>query len=248
MKHLPRFRELFFCVAVGGGPLKTADQWLRFSEDQIRGQGSSAVIEMEIKTENWTRTLELTADARGKKEALVFIQSPAKEKGIGTLRLDQNMWNWFPKLKRQVVVSPSMLLASWMGSDFTNDDLLKASSLAEDYHHAFLPDEKLGGVPHKVIENTAKSDAKVMWPKIITLSSKKDCLPREQRYYDKKGALIRVLKLSDVATFDGHKVPRTWVMTPLKDQGKTTRMYYKQLKFRSDFPTRHFSQQTLTGN
>ena len=246
---IKNWRNLVFCVAIGGGPVKTASDWLQYSESQMRGDRSKGEVEMTIETENWKRVLEIKADIEGKDKSLVFIQSPAKEKGIGTLRLGGNMWNYFPKLKRKVTVSPSMLLSSWMGSDFTNDDLLKASSVFDDYLHDFLPDETIQGEEtYKVIQNTAKPTSKVVWPKIITLSSKKDCIPRYHRYYDKNGALMRTLKLTEVKKFDGHVVPSVWTMIPEKDKTKKTVMIYKNILFKTKFPENHFSMQTLTGN
>src|SRR5690606_8590186 len=105
------------------------------------------------------RNLEIKADINGTNEAFISIEAPAKEKGIRTLRIDKNMWNYFPKINRKVAVSSSMLLSSWMGSDFTNDDILKASSLSKDYSHTFLPDETIDNVTYKVIENKALADS-----------------------------------------------------------------------------------------
>ncbi len=139
-----------------------------------------------------------------------------------------------------------MLLASWMGSDFTNDDILKASSMAEDYQHIFLSDEKKEGVEYRVIENKARSDAKVMWPKIVTYASKVDCLPRQYHYFDKNNNLKRVLFLDDIKTFDGHKVPTKWVMQPQDDLKKKTSILYKSMKFNTSFKPSHFTQKNLT--
>lgn len=241
-------KEWAFCVLVGGAPVKTADHWLKYMEEQMRGDQSKAEVTMTIKAPTWERVLEINTDVKGKDQALTFIKAPAKEKGIGTLRLSNNMWNYFPKLKRKVTVSPSMLLGSWMGSDFTNDDLLKASSMYEDYSHSFKPDEKIGKATYKVIDNLAKSDAKVIWPRIVTLADKKDCLPRYHRYYDKKGELIRTLSLSEIKTFDGHKVPTFWEMVPHKEQGRKTVMKYQKLSFKVNFPKNHFTMQNLTDN
>jgi len=156
------------------------------------------------------------------------------------------MWNYFPKLRRKVAVSSSMLLASWMGSDFTNDDILKASSMSSDYTHAFQPDESINGEEMKVINNLAKSDSKVMWPRIVTLSSKKDCLPRESRYYDKENNLKRVLSFSEIKNFDGHKMPTVWKMQPTDDKSKETTLTYRNVDFNVKFPSDHFSQKNLT--
>lgn len=157
------------------------------------------------------------------------------------------MWNYFPKLKRKVTVSPSMLLSSWMGSDFTNDDLLKASSMADDYSHKFLKDEVVDGETYRVIEGTAKSDALVIWPRIEILSSPKDCLPRYQRYYNKNNELLRVLKLSNIQKHDGHLLPTKWEMQPSKDPDKKTTLQYNKIKYDVKFSTKHFTLRKLTG-
>jgi hypothetical protein len=238
-------REIVFCVALGAN-VNNADEWWKYSDDQMRGDRSRAQIEMTIKTPDWTRTLEIESDVEGKKEALSTILSPAKEKGIRTLRIENNMWNYFPKLKRKVAVSSSMLLASWMGSDFTNDDILKASSMSSDYSHTFMPDEKIDGEAMRVINNLAKSESKVMWPRIVTLSSKKDCLPRISRYYDKQNNLKRVLTMSEVKTFNNHKVLTNWKMKPTDDKTKETVILYKSVDFEVKFPANHFTQKSLT--
>ena len=238
-------KDIFFCIALGANA-NNAEEWSKFAEQQMRGDRSHSVISMTIQTPNWTRTLDIESDVEGKKLALSTITSPAKEKGIRTLRIDNNMWNYFPKLKRKVAVSSSMLLASWMGSDFTNDDILKASSMAEDYEHTFLPDENVGNNKYRVIENKAKSDAKVMWPKIITYASKVDCLPRQYNYFDKQNKLKRILFLDDVKTFDGHKLPTTWVMQPQDDKNKKTTFIYKDISFKTKFKASHFTQKNLT--
>src|SRR5690606_29953568 len=128
LKKLLR-KDFVLCVALGAN-VNNADEWLKYAEKQMRGDRSRANMVMTIQTPNWTRTLEIESDVEGKKQALSTIKSPAKERGIRTLRIENNMWNYFPKLKRKVAVSSSMLLASWMGSDFTNDDILKASSMS----------------------------------------------------------------------------------------------------------------------
>src|SRR5690606_3898556 len=112
------------------------------------------------------------------------------------------------------------------GSDFTNDDVLKASSMSDDYKHTFIKDGTFNGETLKGIENTAKENTKVMWPKIIAYASKQDCLPRVYQYYDKEGKLKRTLTFSDIKTFDGHKYPTHWEMTPEEEKDKKTIIDY----------------------
>lgn len=234
-------KDIVLCVALGAN-VNSADEWIKYADKEMRGDRSRGEMIMTIKTPNWTRTLEIESDVEGRNLALSTIKSPAKEKGIRTLRIENNMWNYFPKLKRKVAVSSSMLLASWMGSDFTNDDVLKASSMSADYDHKFASDEK----NYKVIENTGKSNSKVMWPKIVIYADKNDCLPRIYKYYDKEGALKRTLEFSEIKTFDGHKVPTHWEMTPEDDKTKKTIIDYKSIKFNTHFEPNHFSQSNLT--
>lgn len=240
---LKRFqaKNVVFCVAIGTSA-NSPDAWIKYADKEVRGDRSHAEITMEIKTPNWSRTLEMESDVEGKKEALSTINSPAKEKGIRTLRIENKLWNYFPKLKRTVSVSSSMLLSSWMGSDFTNDDILKASSMSEDYSHIFGKD-----IPeHKVVVSTAKSNSKVMWPKVVSHLATSDCLPRKYEYYDKEGKLRRTLTFSEIKTFEGHKVPTKWVMKPEDDDKKQTTILYKDIKFNVKFDENHFSLSKLT--
>jgi outer membrane lipoprotein-sorting protein len=239
------FKNVVFCAAIGVNA-NNPDAWIKYVDKEVRGERSRADIVMEIKTPNWSRTLELESDVEGKKEALSTIKSPAKEKGIRTLRVESRLWNYFPKLKRTVSVSSSMLLSSWMGSDFTNDDILKASSMSEDYDHAFDKVPKAENGTLRVIVNTAKSNSKVMWPKIVSYSAESDCLPRKYLYYDKEGKLRRTLTFSEIKTFEGHKVPTKWVMRPEDDKTKETTILYKDIKFNVHFDDDHFGLSKLT--
>lgn len=239
----------FYCAAVASvGPkaLKDPNEWIKYGDNQMRGKSSEGKMVMNIETPQWKREMELLSKVQGRDKSIVFIQSPAKEKGIGTLRLEMKMWNYFPKLKRTVTISPSMLLSSWMGSDFSNDDLLKASSMIEDYNHKFLADDKIGNQKYKVIENTAKDNAKVTWPKILSYVSPNDCLPREQRYYDQGGKLMRTMKLSEVKTMGGHLIPTQLEMQNENTKDQKTILKYQDIKYDVDFNDSEFTMKNLT--
>lgn len=236
---------IVFC-AVLGVKAGEADQWIKYADAQMRGEQSESTITMTVENPSYTRTLEIISSVEGKDRALSEILAPAKEKGIRTLRLENKMWNYFPKMKRKIAVSSSMLLSSWMGSDFTNDDILKASKMSEDYNHTFLNDKTIKGESYKVIENTVKENTKAMWPKILTLMSKKDCLPRYYEYYDKEGNLKRTLELSNLKTFDNHQFLTEWKMIPKDEEKKSTTLHYKNVKFNVKFDKDQFSQKKLT--
>ena len=104
--------------------------------DQLyRSESSYAVFEMEIVTPHYQRTLAMEAWSLGTKKTLIRINAPRKEKGVSTLRIDNEMWNYLPKTDRVIRIPPSMMMSSWMGSDFTNDDLVQEFSLFEDYSY-----------------------------------------------------------------------------------------------------------------
>jgi hypothetical protein len=246
MKKL--FLSSLLCTTFTGVNLKQATDWLDFAEQQMRGKSSIGKYSMLIKTENWERSLEIDASVEGQNKALIFITDPAKEKGVATLRLDNNLWNYFPKLKKKIIVAPSMLLSSWMGSDFTNDDVLKASSLFEDYDHKFLTIKNPKYNQFVAIENMVKSNTKAIWPKIVSYHSKEDCLPRVQQYFDKSGKLKRAMIFSKVKKFGNNLLPSVWTIQPADDKKKSTTIIYKQLKFNVKFPEGHFTERKLTGN
>jgi hypothetical protein len=232
----------------GGCPSKSKkpDEWIQYADDQIRGNSSEGRFSLEIETPEWKRTLEIKAMVEGKDKSIVFIENPPKDKGTGTLRLESQMWNYFPKLKRTITISPSMLLSSWMGSDFSNDDLLKASSLSQDYSHKFLPDEKINGETYKVIENLSKDSAKVLWPRIVFYASAKDCLPRIQKYFDNTKSLVRTMTQSEIKTMDGHQLPTVWVMQSEEKKNQKTTLRYNSMDYDVKFENKTFTLQNLS--
>ncbi len=241
----------FYCL--GGINFKEAEDWVKYAEEQMRGEKSFSKSTMKIITPKWTRELTLESSVKGNEFALIFIKEPAKEKGIGTLKVKGQMFNYFPKLQRKVTLSPSLLLSSWMGSDFTNDDLLKSSQLLFDYDHKFFGGtslksvEKIEGVDYKKIILTRKENAKVIWPKIEIYFDQKNCLPRFQYYYDKENKLRRKLSLTEVQTFQNHLFPTKWEMQE-EGQGsdKKTIIQYQDIDFNFSFNEDYFTEKNLT--
>jgi hypothetical protein len=239
----------FYCVAItnmGPNAMKDPNSWIKYSDSQMRGNSSESKITMSVESENWQRSMDLTAKVDGRDKAIVFIENPPKDKGVGTLRLEMKMWNYFPKTKRTIAISPEMLLASWMGSDFSNDDLLKASSIVDDYEHKFGKDETVNGIKYKIIENHQKNEAKVIWKKIVYYVDQKDCLPRYEKFYNKDNELIRTLTLEEIKTMGGHLIPTKWTMKYEKESTKKTVLTYKEVKFDLNFNKNEFTMQNLT--
>lgn len=192
-----------------------------------RSDSSQAVMSMRVVTPHYERTLTMTSWTQGKDLSLVRITAPRKEKGISTLKRDTEMWNYIPKIRKLVRIPPSMMMGSWMGSDFTNDDLMRDSSWEDDYTAKRAPDEE-GQI---VAIFTPKPEAAVTWEKVITYFSIKERLPTKQVFYDEQGRKVRELLFQDIKEFDGRRIPSRMILIPLLKEGNRTEVIYQDLQF-----------------
>lgn len=194
-----------------------------------------------------TRTLSMKVWTLGKDKALVKITSPAKEKGVGNLRLELNFWQYLPNVNRVIKVPPSMMLQSWMGSDFTNDDLVRGSSLTRDYEHKIVSKEKIGGVDAIKIECKPKADAPVVWGKVELWVRKADAAPLQQYFYSESGELLKKMLGENLKTFGQYTIPTKLTMMDAKKKGNKTVVEYEAstVKFDSKISDDIFSQNNL---
>lgn len=195
---------------------------VRRADDLLRGDTNQGAYIMEVVTSNWRRTLELYVYSLGRDKIFIRILSPAKEAGIGTLRVKNEMWNYLPNVEKTIKIPPSMMAQSWMGSDFANDDLVKESSIVNDYTHRIMSEEDAGGFFVYKMELIPKPDAAVVWGKIIFWVRKNDYVPLREEYFDEQGRLIKVLEYTDIGKVSDRVIPRVWKMSSaLKDNHYT---------------------------
>lgn len=198
--------------------------------DQLyRSESSRAVFEMEIITPHWQRTMKMEAWSLGTDKTLIRIGSPKKEKGMGTLRVDNEMWNYLPKTNKVIKIPPSMMMSSWMGSDFTNDDLVQEFSLFEDYSYELItPDSAREDFIY--INCIPREDLPIVWGNIVIAATRADYLPVWQRYYDESGRLMRIENFSEIRTFSGRRIPSVMEMVPQSKEGYKTVIRYLELE------------------
>ena len=201
--------------------------------------------EMTISTPRWQRTLGLKVWIERPKRSFVRIVSPAKEAGIGSLRLGAEMWNYLPNVERVIKIPPSMMLQPWMGSDFTNDDLVKESSILEDYTHKRLGPVELEGQLVERVEATARPEAAVVWGRILYWVRKSDFVPLKQEFYDERGELVRTMSYSDVREVGGRRVPTRWQMRPRGKAGNVTTLVLKSAVYDQPIGAEIFTQRHL---
>jgi hypothetical protein len=191
---------------------------------------------MQIATENWQRTLVMQIWSQGTERALIRITSPKKEAGTATLKVGNNIWNYLPKVNRTIKIPTSMMMAAWMGSHFTNDDLVKESRLIRDYFIEISFEGERDGVEVYEFTLTSKPEAAVVWGKVMLEVRQADLMPTWQRYYDEDGTLIRELTFSECTKMGGRLIPTRLVMQPMDKPGEQTMILYNELRF--DVPIR----------
>lgn len=221
------------------------DAAVKHFEDMYRSGSSISTAELIVVKPRRTRTMKMKMWTKGEEKALIVIVAPAREKGTATLKVDKNLWNYLPRIKRTIRIPPSMMLGSWMGSDFTNDDLVKESSYREDYTYSVAgrSEEPKGWL----VRFDARPDTVGLWKRFEVVLTEDGTLPLEGRYYDRKDRLSRIILWSDVKVFDGRRVPARLTLTPQDSdkEGHRTEMVYHDIEFDVDVPDRTFSLSEL---
>lgn len=203
-------------------PKLSAKEIVKRSDDLMRGDTQKGRYTMTVVTPSWRRALEIHVQGKGRDKMLLKILSPAKEKGITTLRVGNEMWNYLPKVERTIKIPPSMMLQPWMGSDFANDDLVKESSIVEDYEHVLTETKRVDGKTVVRIELTPKPRAGVVWAKRVMTINVVDFTPVRDEFYGKNDTLIKVLSYSDVRPVNDRSIPMRWEMVSQIKPGHRT--------------------------
>jgi len=214
-------------------------------EKLLWGSTVQGEYEMTIVTPRWQRTLGLRLWMDRPRRSFVRIISPAKEAGIGSLRIGTEMWNYLPNVERIVKIPPSMMLQPWMGSDFTNDDLVKESSILEDYTHKVIATVQLDGAAVVQVEAVPKPDAAVVWGRIVYWVRRADTMPLKQEFFSERGERVRVLAFSDIRQVGGRILPTRWEMRPDAKPGSSTTVVLKEATFDRPVDDELFSQRNL---
>jgi len=214
-------------------------------DDLYRSTSSIARVEVLALTPHATRTLRLKAWSRGHDHALIVIEDPPREAGTATLRVGTNLWNYLPRIARTIRVPPSMMLGSWMGTDLTNDDLVKESSLRQDYVAKL--EGRVVDPPGWRLALEVRPDVVGRWSK-IEIQVTDDGLPVEERHYDRRGRLARVLTFDQVKTLGGRRLPTRVALVPADEQGRRTELHYLDIAFDVPIPDDTFSLSRLEEN
>ena len=196
-------------------------------QDRLRSDSSITRYSMRIETADWQREVRLHGwDDRLNKRFFIRILAPKKDKNTTWLKQGSNLWMYLPKLERDIRIPPSMMLSNWMGSDFSNDDLVKMQSVVEDYQHVIVSDAD--GV--FTVESVPHPDAPVVWGKVIRRISHA-AMPLSEDYFDEHGQHIRQLLFDRVQHMGGREIPTRWIMQSMATPDKRTVMVLEFIEF-----------------
>jgi outer membrane lipoprotein-sorting protein len=221
-----------------------ARQLVEESFDYVRGKASIATVDMSIHRPGWQRQMRIKTWTRGQKDSLFYIDAPAKDHGNGTLKKGRQMWMFNPKVNRVIKVPPSMMAQSWMGSDFSNNDLAKSDSLLSDYTHSIIATETHDGLKVYVIKSMPKPDAPVIWG-MQRLRVRQDMVWLSQEFFDEALQPVKAMRTLEIQMLGGRLFPRVWRMQKNDEIDQFTQLSYRALTFKPNLADSIFTLANL---
>jgi len=224
---------------------QNATEIIRKADEKRRGETGKASMTITIVRPKWQRTMSLKSWSMGTEFSIILVTAPARDKGTVFLKRKKEIWNWIPSIERNIKLPPSMMMQSWMGSDFTNDDLIKESSIVEDYNHKLIGDSTIHNRPVYKIELIPKPNAPVVWGKIYSWVDKKDFMELRTELYDEEGYIVNEIVYSDIKELGGRLLPAKMEYIPKDKVGHKTIMEYKNVEYNISITEDFFSLQNM---
>ena len=223
----------------------TVDELVHHIDRLWHGETSHATMTMAVKTQRYQREMQLEAWSLGKDCSLVVIEKPIKDRGIATLKVEENIWNYLPKIDRVTKIPSSMMSGSWMGSHFTNDDLVRESYFEDDYESTITFEGERDG--RRIYELTAipRPDAPVVWGRVVMEIDQDTLAPISARYFDEAGELVRTMAFDQVEQIDERFVPMRLTLQPEDKPSESTVITYQDIAFGVPIERSFFSLQNL---
>ena len=210
------------------------------------GETSKSTMTMEILRPEWTRSVSMQTWSMGTENYIIYILTPARDKGQVFLKRDNNMWNWIPGIGRMIKIPPSMMMSSWMGSDFNNDELMKESSLVKDYTHQITGEIEIEGYLCHQIELIPLPSAPVVWGKVILWISKEKSFTLKSEFYDEDEKLVNVQTASRIKNFGDRELPSYMEIIPVNKEGHKTILTIEKAAYNvKGIDEKMFSQQMM---
>ncbi|MCC8426496.1 outer membrane lipoprotein-sorting protein [Mucilaginibacter sp. UR6-11] len=236
---------LFFIFSFFRSFSQDAKEIVRKADEKMRGATMQAEIIIKTLRPTWSREMQCKIWTKGNQLSIILIQSPAKDKGTVFLKKRKEVWNWMPVLDRNIKLPPSMMSQSWMGTDFTNDDLVKESSIVDDYNQAIMGDTVIQNRRCYIIRMIPKPATAVVWSKVIICIDKTDFLELNSRFFDDDGQLINTMNSYDIKLMHDRIIPTRFEMIPADKKGQKTVMIYSNIQYNKPIDDNFFSVEKM---
>jgi outer membrane lipoprotein-sorting protein len=242
---------LYFLFLFPGSILTSAQglsptEIIRRTDEKFKGETSGySVMTMTIIRPTWQRSVEFKSWSLEDDYAMTLITAPAREKGQTFLKRMNEMWNWNPSINRLIKLPPSMMSQGWMGSDYTNDDILRESSVVDDYTHTIEGEEMIDDKLCYRIRLQVKEDADVLWGYQRWWVDKNEFIALKAELYDEDGILVRTEFASELRNLDGRLLPTLIELVPAENPGNKTVLKILEMKFNIKIEESFFSQQNM---
>tara|TARA_R100001143_G_C3360805_1_gene135411 strand:+ start:1954 stop:2673 length:720 start_codon:yes stop_codon:yes gene_type:complete len=225
---------------------QNAAEIIEIMDEKMRGDSNYAEMTMTIERPRYTRDVSMRSWSLGNDFSLIVITAPARDQGTAFLKRDSEIWNYVPNIDRTIKMPPSMMSQSWMGSDFTNDDLVRESSTVEDYVHRIVEsDAELEGREAWIIELIPKPETPVVWGKVLIWVDKEEFIQLRVENYDQSDELANHIEFTDLREFDNRMIASKLILIPADKPDQRTIMTYDELQFDIDIDESFFTQQNM---
>jgi len=245
MRILKTLIVLFSIILNINAQQPSAKEIVRKANDLMQGQTNESFMRMTIVRPTWQRSIAFHSWSKGSAFSLVIITDPAKEKGQTFLKRKTEMWNWIPTIQRLIKLPPSMMAQGWMGSDFTNDDLLKAASIVDDYDQTLLGNEVCNDIECYKIKLIPKSSTAVVWGSLIKWISQKGYFQIKTEFYDEDNQLVKTESTSKIKNMGDREIPTHFEIIPADKPGNKTIVDFEKATFNKPLDDGFFSQQNM---
>lgn len=238
------------CAAFAQAPSPqkpSARDIVRQMDARLRGKTAIVRISITIKKPRFERTLQIEAwESSTEKKSFMRILKPEKDRGITFLKHDTNLWQYIPSIGKEIKIEGSLMQDSWMGSDFTNDDLVRSTSIVDDFDHSFDGSPTAGDTIWRIVM-VPLPQAAVVWSRIRVEIRKDDLLPTREEFYDHRDRRKKVMEYSDFRTIGGRFLPGTFTMISLENDREISRttLHYDDARFDTPIPAGIFSKANL---
>ncbi len=248
---MKRFIPAVFLLLLTGGITTahaqdlTAREIIEKTDQKMRGEASKGELKMTIIRPTWQREMQMKSWSKGTEYMMILVTAPPRDAGTAFLKRKNEIWNWQPTIDRVIKLPPSMMMQSWMGSDFTNDDLIRESSMVKDYTHKIMGRETIEGRECYKIEMTPREAAPVVWGRVLAWIDVKEYMQMKAEFYDEDDYLVNTMYGKKVKEMDGRLLPSILEVVPADEEGHKTVVEYLELEFNDPIEDSFFSIQNM---